>query len=137
MQTQDRHIRTGRPMMRMLASILTWALVAGQVVQPVHAVLTPLNDAPIAAKVSAKPNIVYTLDDSGSMQLNYIPEFVISSAPTVAISALTRAGAVAKATVAATATRTAVSNIPVKFLASRFAVAAGIMIKAPMRSTPK
>jgi len=40
-------------------------------------------------------------------------------------------------TVAATATRTAVTSIPVKFLASRFAVAAGMMIKAPMRSTPK
>ncbi|HQR10175.1 MAG TPA: PilC/PilY family type IV pilus protein [Casimicrobiaceae bacterium] len=90
-------------MMRMLASILTWALVAGQVMQPVHAVLTPLNDQPIAAKVSAKPNIVYTLDDSGSMQLNYIPEFTVSTAPAVSISAISRVGALATATVASTA----------------------------------
>ena len=29
--------------------------------------LTVLSDLPIAAKVTAKPNILYTLDDSGSM----------------------------------------------------------------------
>ena len=71
--------RTRQPMTRILAGILTWALVAGQVMQPVYAVLTPLADVPIAAKVAAKPNIVYTLDDSGSMQLSYIPEFVVGN----------------------------------------------------------
>ena len=71
--------RTRQPMTRMLAGILTWALVAGQVMQPVYAVLTPLADVPIAAKVAAKPNIVYTLDDSGSMQLSYVPEFVVGN----------------------------------------------------------
>src|SRR4030095_15268297 len=34
---------------------------------------------PIAAKVAAKPNIVYTVDDSGSMASNFIPDFVTSS----------------------------------------------------------
>jgi type IV pilus assembly protein PilY1 len=74
---------THRAAMRMLASVLTWALVAGQVMQPVYAVLTPLGDIPIAAKVAAKPNIVYTLDDSGSMASNYIPDFVNDGPSTV------------------------------------------------------
>jgi Tfp pilus tip-associated adhesin PilY1 len=44
---------------------------------------TPLSDIPIAAKVSAKPNIVYTLDDSGSMQYNYLPDYAVNSAGNV------------------------------------------------------
>ncbi len=32
---------------------------------------------PIASKVTAKPNIMYTLDDSGSMAYNYIPDYTI------------------------------------------------------------
>ena len=95
--------RTHRPVMRMLASILTWALVAGQVMQPVYAVLTPLADVPIAAKVAAKPNIIYTLDDSGSMQLNYIPDFTVSTSAAVAMTVPTRVGTLAKATTANTA----------------------------------
>jgi hypothetical protein len=63
-----------------------------------------LADSPIAAKVNAKPNIIYTLDDSGSMQLNYIPEYVVDGAATTAILALTTGGTVtATATVASTA----------------------------------
>jgi len=80
-------------MMRMLASIVTWALIAGQVMQPVYAVLTPLGDVPVAAKVAAKPNIVYTLDDSGSMQNNYLPDFATSAGATVNIGTITRPAA--------------------------------------------
>ena len=39
-----------RPTMtRIIAGILTWAFIAGQITQPVYAVLTPLGDVPIAA----------------------------------------------------------------------------------------
>src|SRR5260221_5539091 len=65
---------------RMLAACLTWAMVLGQLTQPVYAQLTPLADIPIAAKVTAKPNIVYTVDDSGSMNSNFIPDFVTAGA---------------------------------------------------------
>ena len=41
-----------------------------------YAATTTLTDQPIAAKVAAKPNIIFTLDDSGSMSLNYSPDFV-------------------------------------------------------------
>ncbi len=90
--------RTPRTPMRMLAGILTWLLVAGQVLQPVYAVLTPLGDVPAASKVAAKPNIVYTLDDSGSMQYNYLPDFVVNAGATLPLTNITRAAAVATAT---------------------------------------
>ncbi len=95
--------RTRPTMARILASILTWALVVGQVMQPVHAVLTNLADSAIAAKVAAKPNIVYTLDDSGSMSLNYVPDYVVSTTPAVAVTKITRVGATATVQVASTA----------------------------------
>src|SRR5664279_668855 len=41
---------------------------------------TALSDVPIAAKVAAKPNIIYTLDDSGSMTLSHVPDYVIARA---------------------------------------------------------
>ncbi len=54
-------------------------LIFGQVVPAAYAAPTPLADVPIAAKVAAKPNIVYTFDDSGSMQYNYLPDFVVNA----------------------------------------------------------
>ncbi len=62
---------------RMLVAFLSWTLVLGQTVQPVLAAPTPLADVPIASKVQAKPNIVYTVDDSGSMQFTYLPDFAV------------------------------------------------------------
>jgi type IV pilus assembly protein PilY1 len=85
---------------RILTIILTVALIFGQTLQPVLAQLTPLADQAIAAKVTAKPNIFYTLDDSGSMQLNYIPEYVISAPASPTISTITRVGSTATATLA-------------------------------------
>jgi hypothetical protein len=64
------------PVQRMLAAALAWTLVLGSPALPVQAATTPLADVPIAAKVAAKPNIVFTLDDSGSMQFSYTPDFV-------------------------------------------------------------
>ncbi|MEP7328371.1 MAG: hypothetical protein ABI777_04105, partial [Betaproteobacteria bacterium] len=45
---------------------------------PAWAAATLLTDLPIAAKVAAKPNLLYTLDDSGSMLLSHIPDFVMT-----------------------------------------------------------
>jgi type IV pilus assembly protein PilY1 len=54
-------------------------LMATMPVAPVAlAAPTVLTDLPIAAKVAAKPNLLYTLDDSGSMSLAYIPDSVIT-----------------------------------------------------------
>ena len=64
---------------RALASMLTLTLAIGPLGGTAYAALTPLADVPIAAKVAAKPNIVYSLDDSGSMNLNFLPDFVIGN----------------------------------------------------------
>jgi type IV pilus assembly protein PilY1 len=61
---------------RCLTGLIAITLVLGPVGDPAYAALTRLTDLPIAAKVNAKANIVYTLDDSGSMTLNYLPDFV-------------------------------------------------------------
>ena len=59
-----------------LVATLSVSLAFGPVTQPAYAALTALADVPIAAKVQTHPNIVYTVDDSGSMTLNYLPEYV-------------------------------------------------------------
>jgi type IV pilus assembly protein PilY1 len=59
-----------------LVATLSVSLAFGPVTQPAYAALTALADIPIAAKVTTHPNIIYTVDDSGSMTLNYLPEFV-------------------------------------------------------------
>ncbi len=88
---------------RWMHAIVTAALVVGQMVQPVYAQLTPLADQPIAAKVAAKPNIFYTLDDSGSMKLNYIPDYIGDVPTTTAVTKIVRVGTTGTATVASTA----------------------------------
>ncbi len=62
-----------RPARRSLVALVSVSLVFGPLVESAYAGPTPLADVPIAAKVAAKPNIVYTLDDSGSMQSTICP----------------------------------------------------------------
>lgn len=73
---------------RALSAFLAWTMVLWPVTS-VYGAPTPLADVPIAAKVSAKPNIIFTLDDSGSMKLNYLPDFVVNTAGNIPIG-LTR-----------------------------------------------
>ena len=61
---------------RTLAALVSIGLALGPLADAARA-QTPLADIPIASKVSAKPNIVYTLDDSGSMQFGYLPDWVL------------------------------------------------------------
>ena len=68
--------RNSRRMRRFVAATLAFVLAAGPIVPSAYGALTPLADAPIAAKVAAKPNIMYTVDDSFSMTLDYIPDWV-------------------------------------------------------------
>ena len=57
---------------RAMAGVLMLTLCIGPLGSTAYAQMTPLADVPIAAKVAAKPNIVYSLDDSGSMNLSVI-----------------------------------------------------------------
>ncbi len=74
----NNHIDTRNIGRRTLVALLGASFAFGPLYQPAYA-QTPLADVPIAAKVAAKPNIVYTVDDSGSMASNFIPDFVTSS----------------------------------------------------------
>src|SRR6266496_5011521 len=66
---------------RTLATVLSALLALGPLGEPAYAALTVLADEPIVAREAAKPNIVYTVDDSGSMASGYIPDYV-TAAPT-------------------------------------------------------
>ena len=87
---------------RALVALVSIGLALGPLADAARA-QTPLADIPIASKVTAKPNIVYTLDDSGSMQFNYLPDWVIASAPTASVTKITRVGATATVQVGSTA----------------------------------
>src|SRR4051794_12659194 len=79
-------LSTRRTFGRFVSGLVAWTMIAGQVMLPVQAATTALADVPIAAKVSAKPNIVYTLDDSASMQYNFLPDYVTSGSSTIAVT---------------------------------------------------
>ena len=57
---------TLRPLILVLLSVLGGA--------PLHAAATDLSDIPMAVKNNVKPNVMFTLDDSGSMQFEVLPE---------------------------------------------------------------
>lgn len=69
------------PLRRSLAAFVALTLTFGPMAPGAYAVTTTLTDQPIAAKVAAKPNIIFTLDDSGSMALDYSPDYVTSTNP--------------------------------------------------------
>ena len=61
-----------------IAGAMALLLALGPLGPGAYAAQALLSDQPLASKVAAKPNLLYTLDDSGSMQLTYIPDSVIT-----------------------------------------------------------
>lgn len=59
---------------RALARIFAATWLAMAVSQPGFAAPADISDVPMAVLNSAKPNVMFTLDDSGSMQFEVIPE---------------------------------------------------------------
>ena len=49
---------------------------------------TPLADGPISVSIKAKPNIVFTIDDSTSMNLDFLPDYVVVNSLTNAATDL-------------------------------------------------
>ena len=75
MNVRTQHQR--QPGMRRGTGLLTLALAAGLAVAPVaHAALTDIANVPLASSSTTvvKPNILFTLDDSGSMARLYMPD---------------------------------------------------------------
>lgn len=64
---------------RWIAGVTAFTLATMPMSQAAWGAATLLSDQPIAAKVAAKPNLLYTFDDSGSMSLRYSPDFVVTS----------------------------------------------------------
>ncbi|HEX8012778.1 MAG TPA: PilC/PilY family type IV pilus protein [Casimicrobiaceae bacterium] len=109
MTTQSKSTR------RCLTALIAITLVLGPIGDPAYAALTKLTDIPIASKVSAKPNIVYTFDDSGSMNLNYLPDYVVGAAPALlAVTKITLTGSTATVTVASTAALSAGMSVTIQ-----------------------
>src|SRR5690349_11101313 len=81
---------------RALCALLAFAMTFAPVTAA-YGAATPLADIPIAAKITAKPNVIYTLDDSGSMQYNFLPDYVTNAAANIPVT-LTRVGPVAATT---------------------------------------
>jgi Tfp pilus tip-associated adhesin PilY1 len=83
------------PIRRVAARALCAVLAFAMSFAPVTAAYganTPLADVPIAAKVTAKPNIFYTLDDSGSMQYNFLPDYVVNAGANISVTVARLAG---------------------------------------------
>lgn len=65
-------------MKRLILRSLILALSCVPGVVPLLATATDLADIPMAVKNNVKPNVMFTLDDSGSMQFEAIPESLIT-----------------------------------------------------------
>lgn len=70
-----------RKLARKAIAALSFAAVAMSVSAPAHAALS-LSDTPLFLSVSVAPNIVMTLDDSGSMGWGYVPDGISGDAGT-------------------------------------------------------
>ena len=78
------------PMRRTLAGVLAFLVGFGPITPLALAAPTPLADAPISVSIKAHPNIVFTLDDSTSMQLDFLPDYVVVNSLTNAATAYCR-----------------------------------------------
>ena len=68
--TQTAHVK------RLLVSGLAFLLIGG----PAFAGTTDISNVPLSAgSQSAMPNLLFTLDDSGSMAWDYLPDYVNDS----------------------------------------------------------
>jgi len=75
---------------RALSGVLA-LLVGFGPISPLAWAATPLADGPINVNIQAKPNVVFTLDDSTSMQLDFLPDYVVMNTVTNAATTYCRA----------------------------------------------
>ena len=68
------------PARKWIAAVTAVTLAAMPMSQAAYGAVTLLSDQPIAAKVAARPNLLYTFDESGSMSLRYSPDYVVTTA---------------------------------------------------------
>ena len=78
------------PLHRTLAALLGFLIGFGPITPLALAAQTPLADGPINVHIKAKPNILYSLDDSTSMQLDFLPDYVVVNSLTNAATSYCR-----------------------------------------------
>lgn len=84
------HATALRPIRRALAGLLAFLTGFGPLTPLALAAETPLADAPISVSIKAHPNIVFTMDDSTSMQLDFLPDYVVVNSLTNAATTYCR-----------------------------------------------
>ena len=78
------------PARRALAGLMAFLIGFGPLTPMALAAETPLADGPINVSIKAKPNIVFTLDDSTSMNLDFLPDYVVVDSLTNAATSYCR-----------------------------------------------
>lgn len=59
---------------KVVASTVAYTLALGQIAPTAYAAATDISEVPLAVKNQVAPNIMMTLDDSGSMQWEFLPD---------------------------------------------------------------
>ncbi len=75
---------------RLTSGALAFLIGFGPMTPLALAAPTPLADGPINVSIRAHPNIVFTLDDSTSMQLEFLPDYVVVDSLTNAATSYCR-----------------------------------------------
>ena len=78
------------PARRLLAGVMAFLIGFGPMTPMAYAATTKLADGPINVSIKAKPNIVFTLDDSTSMNLDFLPDYVVVNSLTNAATSYCR-----------------------------------------------
>ena len=75
---------TTRPRLarRLLSGLMAFLIGFGPMTPLAWAATTPLADGPININNRSHPNVLYTLDDSTSMQLEFLPDYIVLDALT-------------------------------------------------------
>jgi hypothetical protein len=85
MKTQRPHFAA-----RALSGVLAFLVGFGPISPLAFAATTPLADGPINVNNQAKPNVLFTIDDSTSMHLNFLPDYLVMDSGTNAATSYCR-----------------------------------------------
>ena len=96
---------------RFLATLLACSLICTQSLQLAQAAATDISDIPMAVRNLSQPNIMFMVDNSGSMS-NIVPDSPYSAGSSYLASCSTAIdGGVATATTAATTVATSAATV--------------------------
>lgn len=74
-------MRTHRFWQKALVGAMVCGIILGQTIEVAGAASTDISNVPMAVENTVPPNIMYTLDNSGSMTWTFMPDSVASNSP--------------------------------------------------------